>query len=199
MENIVPGKTIDLPRPASKSGVSLEESLAKRRSVRQFKAKPLSISEISRLLWAGQGATREWGGRTAPSAGALYPLEIYVVLKEGVFLYRPESHRIIAVSAGDVRGQLAAAALNQGCVGTAPSVFVIAAAYERTAVKYRDRAPRYVHMEAGHAAQNILLEAVSLGLGGVPVGAFHDDRVGQVLKLPADQAPLLLIPIGHPA
>lgn len=197
MENVFPGKTIDLPKPA-KSGASLDEALAKRRSVRQFAAKPLSIAELSQLLWAGQGRTREWGGRTAPSAGALYPLELYVVLKEGIFHYEPEGHRIIALAAGDARGQLASAALGQDCVGTAPAVFVISAVYERTSGKYRDRAQRYVHIEAGHAGQNIMLEAVALGLGSVPVGAFNDDRVKQALKLPADQAPLLLIPVGHP-
>jgi SagB-type dehydrogenase family enzyme len=197
MENIVPGKTIDLPRPV-KSGASLDEALGKRRSVRQFAARPLSLAEISQLLWAGQGRTRDWGGRTAPSAGALYPLELYVAVKEGVFHYRPAKHQLAAVAAGDVRGPLAAAALNQGCVGTAPAVFVIAAVYERTAIKYRDRAPRYVHIEAGHAGQNIMLEAAALGLGSVPVGAFQDDAVRRVLKLPADHAPLLLIPVGHP-
>lgn len=199
IENIVAGKIIDLPKAAVKSRMPLEETLAKRHSVRQFTAKPLSITEISQLLWAGQGKTREWGGRTAPSAGALYPLEIYVVLKEGVFQYRPEGHELLTIDAGDIRGPLAASALNQGCVGTAPAVFVIAAVYERTAVKYRDRARRYVHIEAGHAAQNMMLESVALGLGSVPVGAFHDDAVREVLKLPADQVPLLLIPIGHPA
>jgi len=199
MENIVAGKIIDLPKAAVKSKMPLEETLAKRHSVRQFTSKPLTIAEISQLLWAGQGKTREWGGRTAPSAGALYPLELYIVLKEGVFQYRPEGHKLLTTIAGDSRGPLAAAALNQGCVGTAPAVFVIAAVYERTAVKYRDRAPRYVHIEAGHAAQNIMLESVALGLGGVPVGAFHDDAVKKALKLPAGQEPLLLIPVGHPA
>jgi SagB-type dehydrogenase family enzyme len=198
MENIVPGKTIDLPKPA-RTGPALEETLEKRRSVRQFAAKPLALPEISQLLWAGQGKTREWGGRTAPSAGALYPLELYVVLKEGIFHYRPEGHKLTAVAAGDARGPLASAALNQGCVGTAPAVFAIAAVYGRTAAKYRDRAPRYVHMEAGHAGQNIMLEAAALGLGSVPVGAFQDDAVKRVLGLPADQAPLLLIPVGRPA
>ncbi len=198
MENIVGGKTIDLPRPSS-TGAALDDALEKRRSVRRFAAKPLSLSEISQLLWAGQGMTRDWGGRTAPSAGALYPLELYVVLEEGVFHYRTEGHRITAFSAGDAREALAAAALNQGCVAAAPAVFVIAAVFERTAAKYRDRAPRYVHMEAGHAGQNIMLEAAALGLGSVPVGAFRDDAVKQALHLPPGQEPLLLIPVGHPA
>jgi SagB-type dehydrogenase family enzyme len=126
-------------------------------------------------------------------------LELYVVIKEGVFHYEPESHVLVAVAAGDARGQLASAALSQDCVGTAPAVFAIAAVYERTSIRYRDRAPRYVHMEAGHAAQNIMLEAVALGLGSVPLGAFHDDQVKRVLKLPERQEPLLLIPVGHAA
>lgn len=199
MENIVPGKALNLPTASVKSGPSLNETLNARRSVRQFTAKPLSINEISQLLWAGQGRTRQWGGRTAPSAGALYPLELYVALAEGVFHYEPEGHRLVAMAAGDKRGPLASAALSQGCVGTAPAVFVVCAVFERTSIKYRDRAPRYVHIEAGHAAQNIMLEAVALGLGSVPVGAFNDDQVKRVLGLPQRQEPLLLIPVGHPA
>lgn len=193
MENMDAGKTIDLP------GASLAETLEKRGSFREFKAEPLSLTETGQLLWAGQGMTRDWGGRTAPSAGALYPLQLYVVTNDGVFHYLPKGHRLKEVSKGDVRGPLAAAALGQGCVATAPAVFVISAVYERTAVKYRDRAARYVHIEAGHAAQNIMLEAVALGLGSVPVGAFDDDAVKNVLKLPAAETPLLLIPVGHPA
>lgn len=199
MENIVPGKALNLPTASVKSGPSLNETLNARRSVRQFTAKPLSINEISQLLWAGQGRTRQWGGRTAPSAGALYPLELYVALAEGVFHYEPEGHRLVAMAAGDKRGPLASAALSQGCVGTAPAVFVVCAVFERTSIKYRDRAPRYVHIEAGHAAQNIMLEAAALGLGSVPVGAFNDDQVKRVLGLPQRQEPLLLIPVGHPA
>ena len=199
MDNALPGKVIELPKPVLKSAKSLEEALAKRQSVRSYTARQLSIHEVSQLMWAGQGEKGRRFGRTAPSAGALFPLELYVVTRQGTFHYDPESHSLVAVHAGDLRDPLAAAALGQGCVRTAPAVVVISAVTERTAAKYRGRAERYVHMEVGHAAQNILLEAVSLGLGAVPVGAFEDARVRQVLKLPENQAPLMLIPVGQPA
>ncbi len=199
MDNVVPGTVIELPKPVLKSEKSLEETLAKRQSVRSYTAKQLSIQEVSQLLWAGQGEKGRRFGRTAPSAGALYPLELYLVTRQGTFHYDSRSHSLVAVHAGDLRDPLAAAALGQGCVRTAPAVIVVSAVVDRTAVKYRGRAERYVHMEVGHAAQNILLEAVSLGLGAVPVGAFEDARVRQVLKLPENQSPLMLIPVGQPA
>jgi len=199
MDNALPGKVIELPKPILKSEKSLEEALAKRQSVRSYTARQLSIQEVSQLLWAGQGEKGRRFGRTAPSAGALFPLELYLVTRQATFHYDPGSHSLVTVHAGDLRDPLAAAALGQGCVRTAPAVVVISAVIERTAVKYRGRAERYVYMEVGHAAQNILLEAVSLGLGAVPVGAFEDARVRQVLKLPENQAPLMLIPVGQPA
>lgn len=199
MENAVPGKVIGLPAPLQKSGVSLEEALVKRKSVRRFTPKPLSLGQISQLLWAGQGKNRPGFGRTAPSAGALYPLELFIVVKEGVFGYLPGRHQMAMTIPGDLRTQLAAASLGQGCVRDAPATIVISGVVERTAAKYGTRAERYMHMEAGHAAQNILLEAVALGLGGVPVGAFDDLRVKRLLGLPANHAPLYLIPVGAPA
>jgi SagB-type dehydrogenase family enzyme len=167
--------------------------------VREFSEKQLTLAELGQLLWAAQGVTNQYGFRTAPSAGALYPLEVYAVMAEGVYRYEPPGHRLIVHAAGDLRPQLYEAALRQNPIRAAPVVFVIAAVYGRTAVKYGDeRSPRYVHLEAGHAAQNILLQAVALNLGAVPIGAFYDDRVKQVLKLPSDQQPLYLIPTGHP-
>jgi SagB-type dehydrogenase family enzyme len=192
------GATV-LPPPALTSDRSLEEVLALRRSIRSFRATTLTTGELGQLLWAAQGITDEGGFRTAPSAGALYPLEVYVALAEGVFHYEPDGHRLVPVDQDDVRSGLQQAALGQQAVGQAPAVFVVTAVYQRTAQKYGpERATRYVQLEAGHAAQNLLLEAVALGLGAVPIGAFDDTKVQQVLSLPGDHEPLYLIPVGHP-
>lgn len=188
---------IVLPRPLTRGKMTLEEAFNKRASVRQFTPEALSLEDISQLLWAAQGVTREWGARTAPSAGGLFPLELYVVLKEGVFRYVPRNHQLIRTVERNVIGPLASAALGQECVREAPAIFVVAAVYERIARKYGARAERYAKMEAGHAAQNLLLQAVSLGLGAVPVGAFQDGQVKKILLLPADQDPLYLLPVGH--
>jgi SagB-type dehydrogenase family enzyme len=190
---------IDLPAPSLKGTLTLEEALARRRSVRQFSAEALTMQELGQLLWAAQGITHPAGLRTAPSAGALYPLEIYAVTPEGVYHYEPQGHRLALHLTGDARATLYDAALKQAAVRQAPAVIVIAAVYARTTEKYGDeRSPRYVHLEAGHAAQNILLQAVALELGAVPIGAFYDDQVKKTLALPEDQQPLYLIPGGHP-
>ncbi|MCX7635950.1 MAG: SagB/ThcOx family dehydrogenase [Syntrophales bacterium] len=190
--------TITLPAPNPEGKISLERVMRGRASVRSFTTSLLTREEISQLLWSLQGITRSWGARTAPSAGALFPLEVYVVLPEGVFHYAPRPHQLTRTKAGDLRAPLARAALGQDCVRSAPAVFVIAAVYERTAKKYGSRAERYVLMEAGHAAQNLLLQATALGLGAVPVGAFHDEQVARVLDLPTPCAPLYLLPVGRP-
>jgi SagB-type dehydrogenase family enzyme len=192
-------QVVALPTPRVKGPLSLEETLAQRRSVREFAPTPLTQVELGQLLWAGQGITHEAGFRTAPSAGALYPLEVYAVTAEAVYHYRPQGHQLIVHLKGDLRPAVHAAALRQDSILQAPAVFVIAAVYARTAQKYgEERSPRYVHLEAGHAAQNLLLQAVALGLGGVPIGAFYDDQVQRVLALPPDHEPLYLIPVGHP-
>jgi len=191
------GKVIQLPAPVLKGRVSVEEALSKRESIRHFTPDPLTTAELSQVLWAAQGITRNWGGRTAPSAGALFPLELYLVLQDGFFHYKPNSHQLIRISDQNFIEDLASAALDQQCVRESPAVVVITAVYERIERKYGKRGERYVKMEAGHAGQNILLQAVSLGLGAVPVGAFYDDHVKKVLSLPADQEPLYLIAFGH--
>lgn len=192
-------QTILLPTPRLKGTLTLEEALSERRSVREFTEEQLSLAEIGQLLWAAQGITHLAGYRTAPSAGALYPLEVYVITQEGAYHYVPQGHRLITHLQGDLRSELHAAALQQASVINAPAVFVITAVYERTEKKYgRERSPRYVQLEAGHAAQNLLLQATTLDLGAVPVGAFSDDRVRTAIALPADQQPLYLIPVGHP-
>ncbi len=191
-------EVIVLPAPRQQGSLSLEEALAGRRSIREYGPRPLTWEEIGQLLWAAQGITSPQGFRTAPSAGALYPLEVYVVLPEGVYHYLPQAHQLRRTAAGDHRGALGNAAVRQRPVYEAPAVFVIAGVYQRTAAKYGQRAERYVHLEAGHAAQNLLLQAVALGLGAVPIGAFHDDQVRAVLGLSANETPLYLIPVGAP-
>jgi SagB-type dehydrogenase family enzyme len=190
-------KLIQLPAPVSDGGMSVEAALAKRESVRHFASLPLAPSLLSQILWAAQGITRDWGGRTAPSAGALYPLELYLALQDGFFHYIPRNHQLLRVSDHDFIDDLAVAALGQQCIRESSAVIVITAVYERIEQKYGSRGERYVKVEAGHAAQNILLQAVSQGIGAVPVGAFHDDDVRKVLSLPSDHEPLYLIPLGH--
>ncbi len=190
---------IPLPIPRIEGSMSLEEALARRRSVRFFTAEPVSLADLGQLLWAAQGITDPSGKRTAPSAGALYPLETYAVTPDGIYHYDPAAHALVVVRPGDHREELYDAALMMDSVRRAPLTIALAAVQARTEARYgRDRAPRYVHFEVGHAAQNILLQAVALGLGAVPIGAFLDDEVSEVLGLTSDQSPLYLVSIGHP-
>lgn len=195
---------IKLPSPNLKGKLSLEETLSKRRSIRYYQKESLNINEISQLLWAMQGITeKNWGLRTAPSAGALYPLEVYIVagnvenLDAGIYKYLPDDHSIIKVSSGDKRRELFNSALQQESILQAPVVFVIAAVFERTAVKYGIRSERYVYIEAGHSCQNLLLQATSLNLGAVPIGAFYDDRVKETINLEKKEKPIYIIPVGR--
>lgn len=202
-EQTATGIEIELFEPRYKSELSVEEALLERRSVRDYKDEPLTLHEISQLLWAAQGITDPGGFRSAPSAGALYPLETYIVvgdveeLAEGVYRYEPFQHKIVKVLEGDRRDELATAALGQVWVEKGAINIVFTAVYKRTTRKYRERGIRYVHMEAGHAAQNVYLQAVALGLGTVVIGAFYDDRVKEVLSLPEDEDPLYLMPVGR--
>lgn len=194
---------IKLPEPAYDGKVSVETALRTRRSVRSYTNGSLSLSEVSQLLWAAQGITRRNDMRTSPSAGALYPLEVYLVagkvqeLPKGIYKYRPHGHELVMVGEGDKRSDLCAAALGQSCIEAGPIDIVLTAVYERTSRKYGDRAVRYVHMEIGHAAQNIYLQAVTLGLGTVVVGAFDDERVKKVLMMETDEYPLCIMPVGR--
>jgi SagB-type dehydrogenase family enzyme len=191
------GRKIQLPVPNLKGEVSVEEAILKRRSVREFKKDPLTTEEISQLLWAAQGITENgWGLRTAPSAGALYPLELYGVTAGGFFHYDPMDHSIQETALEDARTDLWAAALRQDFLLEAPLVVVIAAVFSRTKGKYGERGTRYVFTEAGHAAQNIHLQAVAMGLASVPCGAFHDDRVRSALHMPENHHPIYLIAVG---
>jgi SagB-type dehydrogenase family enzyme len=194
---------VKLPEPKYNSKVSIEKALLERRSVREYKDKSLALAEISQLLWASQGITDlRRGFRTAPSAGALYPLEVYVVvgnvdnLPDGIYKYKPHRHELVRVVKGDKRAELCAVALGQSCVKNNAAVIVLAAVYERTTRKYGERGIRYVHMEVGHAAQNIYLQSVSLNLGTSVVGAFDDREVKRVINMPDEEQPLCIMPVG---
>jgi SagB-type dehydrogenase family enzyme len=194
--------TIELPKPKYDSNVSIEKALFERRSTREYKDQPLNLTDLSQLLWAAQGITDPKGLRTAPSAGALYPLKVYVVvgdvinISDGIYRYDPGEHELLRIAEGDHRKELYEAALRQDSIRDGKMVIVLSAIYETTASKYGERGKIYVHMEAGHAAQNICLQAVSLNLGVVTVGAFSDEPVKEVMKMPMDETPLYLIPVG---
>ncbi len=192
--------SVSLPRPDVKGTMTLEAVLAARRSIREFVEHRASPAEVGQLLWAGSGVTGSgMQYRTHPSAGALHPLEVYAILPEGVFHYQPAGHSMALTREGDVRPDLARAALGQSFITQAACTVAIAAVYARTTGKYGERGRmRYVPMDAAHAAQNILLQAVALGLGAVPVGAFDDDAVRRVLGLPPEEVPLYLVPVGRP-
>jgi len=198
--------TISLPEPRLKGEMTLEEAILKRRSKRDFRDSPLTLGEISQILWAAQGITDTAGLRAAPSAGALYPLDIYLVvgkqgvdgLGEGVYHYLPQSHSLEPTLEGDVRQTLARLSSGQMFIAEAPLSLLITGEYERTTSKYGERGVRYVHMEAGHVAQNVYLQAEALGLGTVTVGAFQDEEISQALNLPSTYRPLYVMPIGHP-
>ena len=190
---------INLPTPREQGDVSLEQAIVRRRSARAFTDEGLTPEQLSQLLWSAQGITDPRGFRTAPSAGALYPLEVYVINAQGFYHYRPQEHALALVIAGDLREAVWEAGLKQDALRDAPVVFLICAVYERTEIKYGQRATQYVHIEVGHAAQNLLLQAVALGLGGVPIGAFYDDQLRAALSLPDDHEPLYLLAVGHPS
>ena len=193
-------KEIKLPEP-SYEGKALEKTLQERRSRREYTNQALSLKDLSQILFAAQGITSEGGGRTAPSAGALYPLELYAVvgnveeLAPGVYHYNPQKHSIKKILDGDKRKNLENVALGQSPIGKAAIDLIFTAVYERTMQKYGDRGIRYVHLETGHAAQNVYLQCESLGLGTVVIGAFSDEQVKTVLNI--EEEPLYIMPIGH--
>jgi SagB-type dehydrogenase family enzyme len=192
-------KIVELPKPKILGKVSLEESIFRRRSERSYdKDRDLTLDQLSQILWAAQGITdTSFGFRAAPSAGALYPLHIYVVKKDGVFRYIPDGHKLVQLSDKDIRPSLNRASLGQSFVREAPVDIIISGNFAITQAKYGARAFRYVCMEIGHVAENIHLQAVALGLGSVPIGAFWDDVVKKNLDLPDNQDPLYIIPIGY--
>lgn len=202
--SMIKKEEIKLPEIKISGNNSFEEILYKRRSIRQYKNEPLVLDEVSQLLWSIQGITDlNWGLRTTPSAGALYPLEIYIVvgnirnLEPGIYKYHPQKHFLIKTLDGDKRNELYTAALQQESIIQAPVNFVIAAIFQKMSIKYGSRAERYVWLEAGHAAQNLLLQTTALNLGAVPIGAFYDNEVKETLRLQKEEEPLYIIPIGR--
>lgn len=199
---------LQLPEPRTKGGLSLEQALAQRRTQRSFAPRALSLPQLSQLLWAAYGVTARRGGRalkTAPSAGATYPLEIYAVagaegvqgLQAGVYRFLPVGHRLGSVKAGDLREAAARAALGQRWAAGAPLMLLVAAQYERCTAKYGQRGRLYTQVEAGCVGQNIFLQAEALGLKAGIIGAFNDEALAAALGLPGGQPPLLLMPVGY--
>jgi len=187
---------IQLPEPIIKGSNNLEECIFKRESIRDFKEKEIELDKISQLLWAGQG--KKGHKRTAPSAGATYPLELYVVLKnKGLYIYNIQAHKLELKIEGQLGKKLASASLHQNFIHEAPLNIIICADYRRTCGRYGERGVRYVLIEVGHCAQNIHLEAIALGLGSVPIGAFIDKKVKDLLELSKNIEPLYIIPIGY--
>lgn len=195
---------IALPSPHMGGRLALERTLAQRRSLRRFAAAALTAAEVGQLLWAAQGITDAENRRTAPSAGATYPLVLYLVagrvdgVAAGLHRYLPQGHRLLALDPRDLRPAIGAAAFQQTWLQEAPALVLIAARPARTAARYGARAERYVAMESGAAAQNLLLQAVALGLGGTLVGAFDEGALGRIVSLPAGEQVLAIIPVGRP-
>ena len=191
---------IALPKVKLTGKMSVEQALSRRRSVRRYADRALTLREMSQVLWAAQGATNERGFRTAPSAGALYPLELYVAvgkvegLEAGLYRYLPDKHALHLVRMGDIRQRLFEKSLRQESVRKAPAVLVISSVTARTERKYGKRAERYVRMEVGAVCQNVYLQCETLGLGTVAVGAFHDHDIQVVLG--EKPVPELIMPVG---
>ena len=199
----IPSETVQLPEPRTESDISVENALRKRRSVRNYSNGAIDLTEISQLVWSAQGITHTRGFRAAPSAGALYPLELYVIagrvknLPSAVYRYSPRQHALVKMVSGDMRPELSRAALGQRAVRKAPAVLLFCAVFERTTAKYGQRGIRYVHIEVGHAAQNVCLQAIALELQTVVIGAFRDEAMKKILNLPAEEQPLYLVPVGR--
>lgn len=195
---------IELPEvPAGKDG-SFTDLMYERRSVRKFAPAEIALDHLAHVLFAAQGITRQNRYRTVPSAGALYPLEVYVVsgkvqgLEAGLYAYRPHGHELVQVAAGDLRQALARHCYGQMWVAEAQAVLVISAVYERVTGKYGSRGERYAHIEAGCAAQNVSLAGYSLGLGSTVVGAFNDGEVAELIRSGKEEKPLIVMPLGRP-
>lgn len=192
-------KIIQLTEPKLTGPTSLEEALAKRRSVRQFSNRPLGFAQVGQLAWAGQGITEPQRGlRTAPSAGEIYPIELYFATPEGLFVYQPRQHTLEQTITQDIRGALAAAASMQEFVARAGCDIIVAGSSRKLASQFRDKARTYMLLEAGHVAQNIQLQAVCLGLGSVPLGGIDTRAVARVCKLSKNLEAIYVISVGYP-
>jgi SagB-type dehydrogenase family enzyme len=195
-----PPQVATLPTPRTTGPLPLETVIQRRRSLRDFAPGALTPKELAQLTWAAQGITdKDRGLRASPSAGGLYPLELYVVDAKGVWHYEPAGNTLHLIAAGDHRADLAYAAVGQQQVGAAAANLVFTGVTARTRAKYGDRAERYVYIEVGHAAENALLQATALGLGAVPIAAFDDDALRKVLGVGAAETPLYIVSVGRPA
>jgi SagB-type dehydrogenase family enzyme len=198
-------EVVKLPPPSYKGAMSVEEALKQRRTVRRFAAKGLDLKQVGQILWGADGISDPRGYRTAASAGATFPMEIYLVAGErgvsgltpGVYRYRPEDHSLELAGKGDVRQAVARASLHQSWMAEVPVMVVIAAEFRRCTARYGQRGVMYTHMEAGHVGTNVFLQAEALGLGAGIVGAFDDKGLAQALKLPGNHEPLLVMPVGY--
>ncbi len=199
-------EVVNLPDHDRTGSVTLERALSERRSVRDFQDTPIDIETVSQLCWATQGISEESRQlRTAPSAGGQYGLDTYIAvgnvngLDAGLYRYAPGGHELVLQEHGDIRLSIAEAALGQQWIADAPVVFLIVGVPERLAYPYRDRAERYTLLEAGHAAQNLALQAVARALATTVVGAFSDSELRELLGVPERHVPLYVIPVGSPA
>jgi SagB-type dehydrogenase family enzyme len=196
-------RTLMLPKPRHQRVGSVGNCIRHRRSIRSFRDEALTLEELGQLLWAAQGQTDIDGRRSTPSAGALYPLETSVLVGKvlgvdaGMYRYSVPRHALTEVSLGDRRQRLIGASGGQEWIATASAVVCIAAVFARTTIKYGERSYRYVFMEAGLAAANLMLQAVALGLASTIVGAFDDDAAARVAHLAAEEIPLCLVPVGR--
>jgi SagB-type dehydrogenase family enzyme len=206
------GRVIYLPEPQTDGAISVEETLQNRRSQRQFLDEEISLENLSQILWAAYGITQprenppflRGGLRTAPSAGALFPLEIYVAIgkvmgiEPGVYKYISKEHKIVRIIDRDLRPELTSAAWGQKMIEEAPASVIYTAIFSRMTDKYGERGrERYVCMDLGHSAQNIYLQAEALGLGTCAIGAFADEDIAKILNLPKEEEPLYIMPIGY--
>lgn len=192
-------RTSSLPQPTTGGGLPLADVLSRRRSVRAFTADELTLTELGQLFWAAQGVTHDVNRRTAPSAGALYPLELYAATRDGIMHYLPEGHRVQRWEPEQGWQDLVAATASRAAVRGAAAAFVVTGVHRRTAAKYGGQSRSYVDLEVGHATQNLLLQAVALGLGAVTIGAFNEGRIARYLALPAEERALYLVAAGRPA
>jgi SagB-type dehydrogenase family enzyme len=188
---------LTLPNPNFDGSMSLEQSIASRRSWRDFRSEPLTLEQIGQLAWAAQGQDAKSKYRTVPSAGATYPFELFIVTEQGLFHYLLDKHALEKLTDQDLRSALASAAWGQEFIEAAPLTLVFAAEFDRTTRRYGKRGNRYVYMEAGHAAQNVHLQAEALGLGSVAVGAFDDEAVRKVLSLPSHLESIYMVVVGY--
>jgi len=197
------GEGGELPEPRTDGDVSVEETLLKRRSVRTYSGKALTLEEVSQLLWAAQGITNARGFRTAPSAAATYTLETYLVvgdvsgLVEGVYRYQPAGHNLVKLLDSDYRPELTRKSAGRYFIEGGAIYILFTGVYRRIARDAGDEGVKYVHMEVGHAAQNVYLQAVALGLGTVVCGGIDADGIRQVLELPESEEPLYFMPVGR--